>query len=899
MAALHHVGHHNPLGADGVSYYRRILDLRPRGRRHVDAEMDREIDAHIQLRVDDLVREGMSPTAARAEAERRFGDFGEARQALHSAARQRAQTLRQRDLLGALAVDAKFALRQVRSSPGFASLVIATLAIGIGLTTAMFTLVERVLLRPLPFPHAEQLVALGSMDSLRQPIVVVSSADWQDWKREAKSLQSTAIYSLEGRMGIADADSATRVSARETSGNFFQTLGARFAVGRPFTEEEAQAQTPVVVVSEALWRRMLGADRSLSKPIRVGSRSYAVVGVVANGFDFPAGTEIWFADTFRPESGGMRNNINWLAIARLKAGVTRAAAAAELGAVARRIRTRDPVALYSYGVDVKSLGTTVVGGVARYLQLLMASVGFVLLIVCANVASATLGRGMVRAREMAVRASLGAGRGRLIRQLLIEHVMLALIGGAIGLALAWAGIRVLLDTWGSEIPRADEVRLDGAVFAFAFGVSLMVGIVSGLLPALRGSRVSLRGLMASGGRTMAGGRNLPGTLLASAEIALALLLLTGAALLIRSFQTLLGRNLGFDTHVATAQMVVSGARYRGDPARRTAYWDEIARAYRAIPGVTAVGISNWVPLAAGGATFIELAGRDGANAGAGYRVVGEDYFRAMQIPLVAGRAFGAEDGPSTQRVVVINRRMAETYWRGRNPIGQLVKATSMESAGGATAPWLTIVGIVGDIRHWGLEGEIGPEMYVLFRQVPSFTTSMTVVVRSSAAGSRIRQEMRIRARSVDPLIAADVGTLDTKLDALLAPRRLTMSLLTGFALLALLLAALGVYGVISYAVAQRSRELAVRAALGAQRAQLLMLVMRDAARFVGLGMAAGLMCMAWLSRTMSAMLIDVSPLDPASYAMAVLLLALVAAVAVLVPARRATRLDPMIALQAE
>ncbi|MDQ6830596.1 MAG: ABC transporter permease, partial [Gemmatimonadota bacterium] len=394
----------------------------------------------------------------------------------------------------------------------------------------------RVLLRPLPFPRAEQLVALESMDSLRHVVEVVSSADWQDWQREAKSMQSTAIYSLDRRMGIADADSATRVSAREVSGSFFRVLGARFTVGRPFTEAEAQAQTPVVVVSEALWRRLLGADRSLARPIKVGSRSYAVVGVVAAGFDYPTGTEVWFADAFGPESGGMHNNINWLAIARLNLGVTRAAAAAELDAAARRIRTREPRALYAYGVNVKPLRTVIVGSAAGYLQLLMAAVGFVLLIVCANVASATLGRGMARAREMAVRASLGAGRGRLIRQLLIEHVMLALIGGAIGLALAWAGIRVLLNAWGSEIPRAEEVRLDPVVFAFAFGMSLLVGIMSGLLPAFRGSRVSLRGLMASGGRTMASGRSLPGNLLASAEIALALLLLSGAGLLIEAFR---------------------------------------------------------------------------------------------------------------------------------------------------------------------------------------------------------------------------------------------------------------------------------------------------------------------------------------------------------------------------
>ncbi|MDQ6830597.1 MAG: ABC transporter permease [Gemmatimonadota bacterium] len=362
---------------------------------------------------------------------------------------------------------------------------------------------------------------------------------------------------------------------------------------------------------------------------------------------------------------------------------------------------------------------------------------------------------------------------------------------------------------------------------------------------------------------------------------------------------LLTRDLGFDTHVATAQMVTSGARYRSEAARRIAYWDEIGAAFRAIPGVTAVGVGTWVPLGMGGSTFVEIEGRDAPNSGAGYRVVSEDYFRAMGISLQAGRVFGAGDGPGTERVAIVSRMMAQKYWAGRNPIGLRVRALGMESNGLAAAPWLTIIGVVGDVRHWGLESELSPEMYVLFRQVPAFTSSMTVVVRSSVPPARLWREMRARSRAVDPLIAADIGTLDAKLDALLAPRRLTMSLLTGFAVLALLLAALGVYGVISYAVAQRTRELAVRAALGAQRAQLLLLVMRDAGRIVGAGMVAGLICMAWLSRSMAAMLIEVSGVDLVTYVSAVLLLTIVAGIAVLVPARRATMSDPMKALSAE
>jgi putative ABC transport system permease protein len=502
---------------------------------------------------------------------------------------------------------------------------------------------------------------------------------------------------------------------------------------------------------------------------------------------------------------------------------------------------------------------------------------------------------------MAIRTSLGAMRGRLIQQLLIEHLCLGLIGGVIGLFIAWGAVRGILAVWGSQIPRAGEVSLDAGVFLFALAMSVVSGVLAGVLPSLRVTRVSLGGTLSAGGRTAAkGGRNLAGASLVTGEIAVALLLLTGAGLLIRSFRTVLGRDIGFNTNVATAEVALTGPMYATDTARRYAYWDRLIESYRSIPGVEAVGVANWIPLGITGQSFIDIGGRDVSGAGAVYRSVSERFFQALDMPLLTGRLFDRQDGASTQRVAVINRRLAQLYWPGENPIGKQVRARSMEAGPrGVPAPWLTIIGVVGDVRTYGLESDARPELYVLFRQTPSWTTNMTALVRGSVPASRLLREMRARAAALDPQLAVDVGTLDARLRATLAGRVLTMSLLSGFAGLALILAALGIYGVLSYAVTQRTRELAVRAALGAQRGQLLRLVLGAGLRVVVVGMLLGVVASLLLTRMLESMLVEVNAIDPISFVGAVGVLVVVSFVAILVPSLRATRLDPMIALQAE
>jgi len=492
-------------------------------------------------------------------------------------------------------------------------------------------------------------------------------------------------------------------------------------------------------------------------------------------------------------------------------------------------------------------------------------------------------------------------RGRLVQQLLIEHVCFALVGGAIALFLSWVAVRGILVVWGNQIPRSADMSLDAGVFLFAFVMSIVSGVLAGVLPSLRVTRVSLSGMLSVGGRTAArGGKNLAGASLVTAEIAVALLLLMSAGLLIRSFRSVLARDIGFSTNVATAEVALTSPMYATDTLRRFAYWDALIEAYRTMPGVTAVGVANWIPLGLTGKTFVDVFGSDVVGPGAVYRSVNEGFFRALDMTLIAGRLFDTQDAATTQRVAVINRRLAALYWPGESPLGKQIRARGMESGPrGAPAPWLTVVGIVGDVRTYGLESDARPELYVFFRQTPFWTANMTVLVRGSVPASRLLREMRSRANAIDSRLAADVGTLDDRLRGTLASRVMTMSLLTGFAGLALILAALGIYGVLSYAVTQRTRELAVRAALGAQRGQLLRLVIGAGLQVVAVGLLLGAIASFLATRLLDSMLVDVSAIDPVSFIAATAVLLGVSFVAILIPSLRATRLDPMIALQVE
>jgi predicted permease len=453
----------------------------------------------------------------------------------------------------------------------------------------------------------------------------------------------------------------------------------------------------------------------------------------------------------------------------------------------------------------------------------------------------------------------------------------------------------------NAIPRASEIRIDVPVLLFAFALSAIAGVLAGLLPARDAARASLRGgLTGSGHGVVRGGRAIPGRILVGFEIAIAVLLMVGAGLLIQSFRTLIARPLGFETQgVVTAEISLIGTRHAPRGARSTTYWSDLIDALHSAPGVESAAIANWIPLGMGGTSFIEVEGNDTPGAGAGYRVISESYFRTLGVPLLAGRDFSRSDGGDSTRGVIVNRAMAERYWPGQSPIGRRVRAPSMEGRFGLPAPWLTVVGVVGDVRHWGYESEFAPEMYVSYRQLTYATFVATAVVRGRGSVESLATTVRERVRALDATVPADIEPLATRADRLTADRRLTMTFLSAFGGLALVLAAVGVYAVLSFSVAQRTREMAVRSALGADRRQIVRLVLVAGVSVIAVGITVGAVGAFALTRLMSSLLFEVSPHDPVVLVAAVLVIAVTGVLAAVIPAMRASRVEPMLALKGE
>jgi predicted permease len=884
---------------------RRWFQLRPQSSEDIARAVDDEIRAHLEMRTEALIRAGEAPERARIEALRRFGDLEEGRRRLIVGLKERTRKKRRSEQLTGMRRDVVYAIRHLRRARGYTAFALATFALGIGLTVSAFTLVDDVLIRPLPYVDPDRLVQLQSVDSAAQPIDWVSRSNWVDWREQNRTLQGMALH-RRFRLPVLVNGEAMMVSGEVVVGQFFEVLGTRMVMGRTFTEAEAQTQQPVVVVSEGFWRRTLGGEPAPGRSMTISGVARVVIGIVAARDAYPGDADLWIPQRYYPQSGIVRNSINWLAIGRLAEGVTLEQAESDLDAIAMRIHQQDPVAMYSYGVAVRPLKELVVGDSGRYLGLFMGAVTLVLLIACANLASVNLARGAMRARELAVRVALGAGRRRLVRQLLVEQSLLAFAGGAAGIAVAALVLRVvatrsdvLSDAAGDVLPRLHEIGIDARVVGFTMAVSAIAALLSGVLPALQVTRASLRGqLMGAGRGYVRGGRNLPGALLVAVEAALALVLLTGGGLLIRSYRVVLGRDVGFQTRdVVAAEISLPPARFAENLPDLVQYWERLMESLRAVPGAAAVGIANWVPLGTKGSGYIEIEGRGETRDGAGYRAVSDDYLRTLNVPLLMGRMFDASDRYASPRVVVINRRMAEMFWPGESPLGRRFRATSMESDLGS--PWLTVIGVAGDIRHWGLEDDINPEMYVLYRQVPQRVSTMTVVVRTSLPAARVIGAIRNRLRAHDPQTPADLSTFDDRLKQTLGRREFTMSLLTGFSALALLLAAMGVYGLLSFAVSQRAREIAVRAALGAKRSDLVRMVLGNAMHVVLLGMAAGILAALALSRLLTAMLVEISPNDPLTLTLGTAVLLSAGLLAALIPAMRAAGTDPAAVLQSE
>lgn len=881
--------------------YRRIFRLRLGRRAELRAELDEELTTHIELRVDELVARGMGREEAMREARKRFGDFDEAKRELYSSVRRREVRLRWGRMLDSVGRDVRLAFRRMVKSPGFAVVSISILGLAISLTTVMFTLVDGVLLRPLPFPEPERLVSLESVgEGSEDSYAYVSMANWHDWRAGTTTLAATGI-SEQGRISVGIGGDAFRVTGTSVGGDFFQVFQPTLMAGRPLTMEDGQAINQVTVLASSFATRHFGSpDDALGRTLTISGRPYEVVGVVDEHTAHPERSDLWVAFHVAAGNGAARNNINFQAFGRLKEGVDVDRARSELDAVASGIRATDPEgAFHSHGVGVVPLQQALVSDVADTLWLLMLAVVAVLFVACANLAGLGLAGARRRTGEVSLRLALGCGRRQVIRQLLVEYLAIAAIGGALGLTLAWTVGDLILGPMALELPRGTAVRLDLRVALFTAGLTIGAGLLAGIAPAVRISRSA--DLTGGSRRHLRVGRSLPGGTLVAIEVALALAILIGGGLLLRSLQVVAARDLGYDpAGVVVVEVDLNGEEYRSGTLA-VEYWRTLLDNLEQHPGVQSAAVANWIPTGDLGTGFVALPHDPEPDFGASYRVVSEGFFETLEIAVLRGRAFDPSDGPGTERVALVNRALADRAWPGSNPIGQRIASPSMEAwLYDGEAPWLSVIGVVDDIRHDGYESDNEPELYVLYRQVPRWTRGMNVVVRGlESERATLSTQVGEAIRASNPALAVETSRLDDRVANLLQERVLTQRILAGFGVTALLLMCLGVYGLVAHAVSQRTREIAVRAALGARSTGLLGLILGGAGRVIGVGTAIGLAVAYGLTGLLDSLLIDVPATDPATFLAAAALLVTVGMLAALIPSVRAARMDPSEALRGE
>jgi len=794
--------------------------------------------------------------------------------------------------------DVRYALRSLRRHPVFAITAILTLALGIGANTAIFSAVYGVLLRPLPYPEPDRLLTVwGHHASIGRE--TASLPDFLDW-RQARSFSGMAARA-NATYTVTGTGEPQVVSGALVSPNYFRVLGAPVPQGRDFRDEEERGAARVAVLSEGYWRRAYGGRADVvGRQITLNGIPYTIVGAGARGLAVPEDVDIWTPLQIDTTLG--RRNDFLQVLGRLAPGATPETAATELATIARRLEAEYPNSNAGWGVELIGLRERIVGEIRPALLVFMGAVGLVLLIVCANVANLMLARVAAREREVTIRAALGASRRRLVRQLLTESVLLGLVGGVLGLGLAVWGVSALRSLDPGTLPRLNEVRLDGRALAFALVLSVSTGLLFGVVPALRVLGFDLRGGLAEGGRALSGARaaTRARTALVLAEVALASVLLVGAALLLRSFVGLQRVDPGFTTHgILTARVTLPRVRYE-DPARQVAFADALLQRAQALPGVSSAALGAAAPVDEGLPYWaISLAGVDQpppevVQDAVVYRSSPE-YFHTFGLPLIGGRLFEASDRSESAPVAIVSQSLARRYWPGRNPLGSRI---TFGDPNDSTTTWMTVVGIVGDVRQEGAVSPAYPQIYVPFAQVSG--RSMVVALRTAGDPLALAPALKQALAGIDPNLALSrVTTMDQRLAGTLARPRVNALLLAAFAVTALILAALGIYGVIAYSVVQRTRELGIRVALGARAEDVLGMVMRQGLTPVLIGLAIGLGAAALGSRVLRSLLYGVAATDLATYAAVAAFLAAVAVAASYVPARRAARSDPMTALRTE
>ena len=796
--------------------------------------------------------------------------------------------------------DVRYALRLMRQRPGYTAIVVITLALGIGANTAMFSAIRGVLLRPLPFAEPSRLVQIWENDRLNQkPRYLVAPANFDDWRRESRSFAQMAAY-VSQPASVSGRGEPFHARAILVTPNVFATLGVVPALGRDWTEADGVSPNHrVVILSHAAWLAHFGGDPNvLETTVQLGGSPYRIVGVMPRGFAFPdSGVDLWRPVALSPQLLTTRAQHFFDVIARIKPAVGVGAARADLERVAIEAQTKYPQTNDQRGTTMVPLHEAIVGDVRRPMYVLGAAVALLLLIACANVANLMLVQGTSRRREMAVRTALGADRFRLARQLFVEGLLLAALSGAAGVVLAIWGTRALARIAADYVPRAGEIHVDLAVLGFAMGLSLGTGLLLAFAPALRGSRTSVQGDLREGARGSVGGGRWMRNALVVVEIAAAVVLVIAGALLMKSFWRVLHVHPGFTTSaVLTVQTEMPQGRYEKDPAIRQ-FYDEVIARLGALPGIHGAAVINNLPLSGAGWTSwltIENAPpAAGEPPEVGYRVASPGYLAAMQIALLHGRWFSDADTPESMRVVAVNKALADRFFPNGSAIGSRVRLGPNPKA-----PWRTIVGVIDNVHHKGPEVEPAPEAFQPFSQ--DSLDGLTLVVRADGDRAAIAAAVRATAQSIDPSVVLwRMHWLEQMMDEHLAPRRLAMLIVEGFAVVALALALLGIYGVMSYTVTQRVPEIGVRMALGAGPAAILRMVIRDGLALALPGLAAGAAAALLVTRIARGMLFDVSPTDPLAFVTVGIGMLAVALLACYVPARRAAHVDPLSAIRAE
>jgi putative ABC transport system permease protein len=818
--------------------------------------------------------------------------------------------------MDALLSDLRYAVRTLVKRPGFAAVTILTLALGIGANTAIFSVVNAVLLRPLPFPSPERLVMVWETAPGNETRSV-APGNLTDWRGQSRIFEQVAGYS-DSNFNLTGGAEPERLAGATVSENFFAALGVAAARGRTFsTEDAARPGERVAILSDGLWRRRFGSDANLlGRNITLDGKSYTVVGVMPPGFHLPATAELWalgergvpvppsLAAQFPDSDFASHRDAHFVSVvARLKPGATLEQAQAEMSAIAQRLEQEYPETNSGLGVNVIPLHQQVVGRTQTMLWLLVGAVSLVLLIACANVANLLLARTAQREREIAIRMALGAGRLRLIRQTLTESLLLSVVGGAVGLLVALWGVDLFVSLSPGDIPRLGEVGVDARLLGFALVISLVTGIGFGLLPALQSSRLDLNASLKEGGTKATEGRRRRRTrsLLVVSEIALAQVLLVGAGLLLTSFLRLQSVDPGFNPEqLLTARVALSLTEY-SDRSRRAAFYEEALRRLHTVPGVHSAAMVMNLPLS--GSTMNrgfriegQAAPRADEDVTMDYQVVSPGYFSTMHIPVVRGRALTEADDERAQRVVVINERLARRYWPGADPTGRrlAIGDPSKEES------WRTIVGVVGDVHHAGLSQPPFPGAYVPYRQDSESWSRMSFVVRAAGDPANLAAAVRREFLAIDanqPI--SHVQPMKELMSASVMRTRFVSTLVSLLALISLALAAVGIYGLMSFSVSERTQEIGIRMALGARTRDILKMVFKQGMTLTLSGVGLGLAAAFALTRVMSSLLYGVSATDPVTFVGISLLLAAVALLACYVPARRATRVDPMVALRYE